>query len=109
MYYVGQVLYYELNIDYIIETYCINKDKPELECNGKCHLATQIQKASNDSGKGKSHQMVFEAFYPVFVQQIANEEITPSQLMFFKAKQPIYYVNNYSHLIDYSIYKPPIC
>ena len=35
-------LNYELNQEYITETYCINKDKPELGCNGKCHLAKQL-------------------------------------------------------------------
>ncbi len=42
MCFVGNVLYYQLNIDYIIETYCVNKEKPELQCNGKCHLAKQL-------------------------------------------------------------------
>ncbi|WP_262732699.1 hypothetical protein [Gaetbulibacter sp. NE] len=105
MYYVGQVLYYELNIDYIIETYCINKDKPELQCNGKCHLATQIQKASNDSGKGKSHQMVFEAFYPLFFEAFNEIEFTNKFETTVK--------NNWSlkNLIDYNfinnLFHPP--
>ncbi|WP_298238620.1 hypothetical protein [uncultured Algibacter sp.] len=35
---------YVLNQDYIAEFLCINKDKPELQCNGKCHLVKQIKK-----------------------------------------------------------------
>ncbi len=33
---------YFINQSEIIELFCINKDKPQLECNGKCHLATQL-------------------------------------------------------------------
>ena len=42
---MGQYSYYQLNIDYIIETYCVNKDKPVLQCNGKCHLSKQLDLA----------------------------------------------------------------
>lgn len=35
---------YIINQDYITEFLCINKDKPQLQCNGKCHLAKQIEK-----------------------------------------------------------------
>lgn len=35
---------YVLNQDYIAEFLCINKDKPELKCNGKCHLVKEIEK-----------------------------------------------------------------
>ncbi|MDB2462592.1 hypothetical protein N9W61_00595 [Algibacter sp.] len=35
---------YVLNQDYIAEFLCINKDKPELQCNGKCHLVKELEK-----------------------------------------------------------------
>ncbi len=41
---------YFLNQDYIAEFLCINKEKPELECNGKCHLVKELEKQQgNDS------------------------------------------------------------
>src|SRR5210317_1535035 len=33
---------YEFNKSQFIENYCENKDKPELKCNGKCHLSEQM-------------------------------------------------------------------
>jgi hypothetical protein len=33
---------YELNKAAITEEFCVNKAKPELKCNGKCHLADQL-------------------------------------------------------------------
>jgi hypothetical protein len=39
---------YAINYDYISKVLCINKDKPELKCNGKCHLMKELAKASED-------------------------------------------------------------
>lgn len=39
---------YILNQDYIAEFLCINKDKPKLQCNGKCHLVKQIEKQQEE-------------------------------------------------------------
>jgi hypothetical protein len=33
---------YFVNQSEIIELFCINKEKPQLNCEGKCHLATQL-------------------------------------------------------------------
>ena len=30
-----------LNEDYITKVLCVNKDKPAMKCNGKCHLSKQ--------------------------------------------------------------------
>ncbi len=36
---------YELNKDYIAAVLCVNKDKPKLNCNGKCYLSRKIKQA----------------------------------------------------------------
>ena len=36
---------YQLNKVRITERYCVNKARPQLHCNGKCHLAQQLRKA----------------------------------------------------------------
>ena len=108
VYYLGQVIYYELNIDYIVQNYCVNKDKPKLQCNGKCHLAKQLQLTTTDDSSSQDQAIFngFEGFLPVF---------QPSQLhMEFKA--PFYsdsyntvvdYNNNYRFLFSRFIFKPP--
>lgn len=30
--------------DFIIENFCINRNKKEMKCNGKCHLKEQVRK-----------------------------------------------------------------
>lgn len=40
---------YFVNQAEIIELFCINKEKPQLKCDGKCHLATQLTEVENDT------------------------------------------------------------
>lgn len=42
--------FFKINQSAIVELFCINKEEPELKCEGKCHLSAQIAKA-NDSEK----------------------------------------------------------
>ena len=35
-------LHYELYKAEITELFCINKDKPEMQCNGKCHVSKEL-------------------------------------------------------------------
>lgn len=50
---------YIANYDYIVNVLCENKDRPQLHCDGKCYLAKQLAKASeqadnNPFGENKS-------------------------------------------------------
>ena len=36
---------YEVRKEYITKVLCINKDKPELQCNGKCVLSQKLEQA----------------------------------------------------------------
>lgn len=40
-------VYYQYNIEYIKKELCVNKNKPRMNCNGKCYLAKQIKKAES--------------------------------------------------------------
>lgn len=46
---VSPYIEYALNRDYIVENLCINKDKPELECHGKCYLNDRLQEANEEN------------------------------------------------------------
>lgn len=43
----GTIAYYHVNKDYIARVLCENRDKPQLNCDGKCYLAKQL-KAQQD-------------------------------------------------------------
>ena len=54
---------YILNKDFISANLCVNKAKPILKCNGKCHLAKQLKKSSSSKEKLEivSNQLPFSS------------------------------------------------
>lgn len=73
---VMPVLEYLYNQDFIAEVLCINKDKPMLNCDGKCYLAKMIKEQQNE----KQHQDLPSADlreYPIgFVYILGYQFIT---------------------------------
>ena len=45
------VVNYELKQAQITAEFCVNKQKPDLHCNGKCHLANELKKADQADKK----------------------------------------------------------
>src|SRR5690606_37958801 len=46
---------YVVFYDYIKNEVCVNKDKPELNCNGKCHLMKKMANVSKHVNSDKKH------------------------------------------------------
>ena len=51
---LGILGYYQANKEYITRNFCVNKDKPQLHCNGKCHLKKLIKKADREQDQSGS-------------------------------------------------------
>ena len=45
---------YGIKYDYISKVLCINKDKPELKCNGKCQLSKKLIETNPTDSENKS-------------------------------------------------------
>ncbi|CAM2785920.1 hypothetical protein [Flavobacterium frigoris] len=102
------VIDYAVNYDYISKVLCINKDKPELKCNGKCHLMKELAKASEDdkpisSDKKQSSNPFVDLFVTettsfnfLSFQNGTNQELNCS------------YANLYSYLDSSFVFHPPI-
>lgn len=50
---VHPYLEYKINYDYISQVLCVNKRKPDLHCEGKCHLAMEIKKVAKEGSDKK--------------------------------------------------------
>jgi hypothetical protein len=51
---------FELNQDYIVSSLCVNRDKPQLHCNGKCYLLRKLKQAEEkEKNKDRENQRVF--------------------------------------------------
>ena len=102
------VIDYVINYDYISKVLCENKAKPELKCNGKCHLMKELAKASEDekpinSDKKANSKQEIELLY-------CNEvsEINFRQIYFYnKTSVGDNYANLYFHTVGCSVFHPP--
>jgi hypothetical protein len=90
---------------------CVNKSRPELQCNGKCYLAKQLQKAEDNLNAKKeknnqslSHLKVIEGslFVPneIFSFQL-NSSFIPKEKSIYKYNQI------YDLLSCESVFHPP--
>ncbi|QCR21423.1 hypothetical protein [Pontibacter sp. SGAir0037] len=65
------VVDYEANRAYITEMFCINKDKPELSCEGSCYLKKKLRHAdeADDHAAEHSQKQAFQVtlyYQPLF-------------------------------------------
>lgn len=93
---------YVLNQEYIAEILCINKNKPELKCNGKCHLAKQLEKQQEDPQHALSVSM---DRYPIgFVSIFSIDK--PVEILHFKSPQYSYH-SLYNFQFSDESFQPP--
>ena len=57
----------------IIELFCINKEKPILQCNGKCHLATQLAEVENDTEDAPFSQQTLNFNLEINLDLVQNQ------------------------------------
>ncbi|HEX9151463.1 MAG TPA: hypothetical protein VF842_05230, partial [Flavobacterium sp.] len=50
------VLEYAVNYEYISKVLCVNKAKPMMHCNGKCHLMKELAKAQEQEKQTPSNK-----------------------------------------------------
>jgi len=101
------VIEYAVRYDYISKVLCVNKDKPKLQCNGKCHLMKELTKTSeNDSPISSNKKMALQEVEVLFFQEINSFKVLP--VYFQKTeKENSNYSNLYSHRISCSVFHPP--
>ena len=102
------VIDYVVNYEYISKVLCINKAKPKLQCNGKCHLMKELAKTSESEKPISSNKKIAtQELEVLFFEEINSFKITS---IFFDKKQIVN--NNYSDLYYYlnsdSVFRPPI-
>ncbi len=70
-------IWYVANKAYVAKELCVNKAKPQLKCNGKCHLARQLQKLEEPQPK-KAPSAPKELKLKEMTWVIASVEILPT-------------------------------
>lgn len=83
------------------EEVCENKDKPEMECHGKCHLTEEMNKDKENSPAPNLEISLKD--YPIAsVRFIELEDIN-----FSSTEQVSYPIKDYRFLLEFDIFHPP--
>lgn len=98
------VVNYALNKEYITKTFCENKAKPIMKCNGKCHLKKQLEKQEKkEKPTSNSSKEKFEIQY--FAETKIELDI---QLAFYEAREfRSFYDSNLLIKEVGSVFQPP--
>jgi len=101
------VIDYIVNYEYISKVLCVNKDKPKMHCNGKCHLMKELAKASeNEKPISPEKKVTSQESEVLFLEEIKSFKIAP---VYFYNNQKISsdYSNLYFYLNSTSVFHPP--
>ena len=94
--------YYEIDPVGFIEKLCKNKDKPELQCNGKCHL----KKVTESSSKESKEPTRLIDFKEILLYSAKPFEYSFNKI-FYQKKISSEYVNLYSYIGLKNCFHPP--
>lgn len=100
---LGVVSYYNLNIKYIIEEFCENKNRPELACKGKCFLKKKIAEA--DKAEKETKEIIKQLEFPVFLPH--NKAVLHANYIILE-KSSFELSNFYKHNPKTKIFHPPL-
>ncbi|MFT7421751.1 MAG: hypothetical protein ACI9DJ_002956 [Algoriphagus sp.] len=98
---------YELRKDFIIQNFCINKDRPELNCEGKCYLAKQLM-AAKQQDENESEASFVNKLLVFDCLSLSSDYSFPNGLVFLASRAAIQEVQLFL-MMDYtsSVFHPP--
>jgi len=94
---------YLINQDYIAEFLCINKDLPEMQCNGKCQLAIKIEEQNQEKQKNLPRIQLED--YPIGFGKITQLKLKNILIV---SNNSFSYKENYCYQPFSKIFRPPI-
>jgi len=94
--------YYEIDPVGFIEKLCENKDKPELKCNGKCHLKKVAESSTNENNE-PTRLIDFKQIL-LYSQNFQKYDFRPATSI---EKNLIEYHNLYTYIGFNSCFRPP--
>lgn len=105
LYTAGFTAWFHINRAYIAKKHCINKNRPQLKCDGKCFLAQKIKEAEKkqeqEQSPGLKEWVEIAPCAVSFIDYIISFESNSSANSF-------YYKNNYSFITEEDIFHPPL-
>ncbi len=100
----GVFIRFKINQDFYARVLCINKEKPELKCHGKCQLKKQLKAAEQKSNEKKNPAIettnLFLLFRPLARLKL---EVFPET----RERSSVFLINNYPFICLVAVFHPP--
>ncbi len=95
--------YYYTNQDFFAAVFCENKEKPQLQCKGKCYLNKQLKEKEEKESKEKTTLKGIESlvYIPSILSAISHTNFTT------ETDFPFYRSEKYSFLFSKNCFRPP--
>jgi hypothetical protein len=100
------VMEYIVDYDYIATVLCVNKEKPQMHCNGKCHLMKELARASENEKPQSDKKNLHQEQEVLFCELPVHYNFSTTEIAFV-TKNQTGYSNLYSHINSVSIFHPP--
>jgi hypothetical protein len=100
------IVEYVVNYEYVSKVLCVNKEKPELKCNGKCHLMKELAEVAENEKPISDNKIVVKEIEVLFYQELKLIEFSKllvTKYLFLNAN----YSNLYTYLNSCSVFHPP--
>ncbi len=97
---------YLIQYKYYVEALCVNKNKPELKCNGKCHLAKELKTVDEEPVKPELPQRFKGKIEDISLVQYSSNFIS-SELTFNNNGYSNYNPPFFGFCFKKKIFQPP--
>lgn len=98
---------YIINYDYIVTNLCENRERPEMQCDGKCYLSKMFAKESkNDHNNPFAEGPIYEM--PITICPSTDADVDSKNWSISQENRPIRTSDNlHSLLLGFEIIQPP--
>ncbi|MEN9611074.1 MAG: hypothetical protein RLZZ628_1888 [Bacteroidota bacterium] len=108
---VGVIMRFQANQDYYARVLCVNKNRPELACHGKCFLMQQLQSEfeQEQSAERQHLQKLLDRDTILFCNHFTCLNFKVTFLPFFQNTENPLFINQLHPLaLCSAIFRPPI-
>ena len=95
---------YQANKEYILNVLCINRNKPQLQCEGKCQLTKKLKSQHDTDKQANERGQKQEVPLNLYCQSLFSFPFTNFASI---ATQPTAYTFSYTSVAYQSIFHPP--
>jgi hypothetical protein len=75
------VMQFKVNQSFIASTLCENRDKPQMHCNGRCHLKKELDRDAQQDQNNNNNKEKYEVMFVEAIQSFSAAPL-PDQIIF---------------------------